>query len=94
MQHTNKNRFLCMKLSALFLLSSVGLAHATGTYAQEARISLDAKNETVQEVLKEIEEESGFSFFYNIFFVSNYRSCRLFSRSIVCRYERKLSVTC
>ena len=65
MQHTNKNRFLCMKLSALFLLSSVGLAHATGTYAQEARISLDAKNETVQEVLKEIEEESGFSFFYN-----------------------------
>ena len=56
---------LTVKLSCLFMLSSAGLVHASGTYAQEARITLDAKNETVQEVLEQIEAESGFSFFYN-----------------------------
>ncbi len=65
MRKTGIKRLLTVKLSCLFMLSSAGLAHASGTYAQEARITLDAKNETVQEVLEQIEAESGFSFFYN-----------------------------
>ena len=56
---------LSMKLSFIFMVSSVGLANAVGSYAQETRISLSAENKTVQEVLDQIEEKSDFSFFYN-----------------------------
>ena len=56
---------LSMKLSFIFMVSSVGLANAVGSYAQETRISLNAENKTVQEVLDQIEEKSDFSFFYN-----------------------------
>ena len=56
---------LSMKLSFIFMVSSVGLANAVGSYAQETRISLSAENKTVQEVLDQIEEKSEFSFFYN-----------------------------
>ena len=47
------------------MLSSISFLHASDSYAQTARISLDIKNQTVQEVLEQIEAESDFSFFYN-----------------------------
>ena len=54
-----------MKVFIVALLCSVGLAQATGTYAQNARISLEANNQTVREVLHEIEAQSEFDFFFN-----------------------------
>lgn len=56
---------LVMKLFFVFMLSSISFLHASDSYAQTARISLDIKNQTVQEVLEQIEAESDFSFFYN-----------------------------
>lgn len=55
-----------MKLSVFLLLCSIGLAQATGSYAQKATVSLEMRNQTVLEVLDEIEEQSDFSFFFNI----------------------------
>lgn len=56
---------LVMKLFFIFMISSISLLHASGSYAQTARISLDTKNQTVQNVLEKIESKSNFSFFYN-----------------------------
>ena len=56
---------LVMKLFFIFMISSISLLHASGSYAQTARISLDTKNQTVQNVLEQIESKSNFSFFYN-----------------------------
>lgn len=54
-----------MKLFLILIISSVSLLHASGSYAQTARISLNKKNQTVQEVLDQIEAKTDFSFFYN-----------------------------
>lgn len=56
---------LTMRLFILCLFCSIGILQAAGTYAQNARISLRAEAETVANVLKQIEEASDFSFFYN-----------------------------
>ena len=56
---------LVMRLFILSSLLSIGLAHASSGYAQKAVISLEVKNQTVQEVLDEIEEKSEFTFFFN-----------------------------
>lgn len=55
-----------MKLSIFLLVCSIGLAQATGSYAQKATVNLEMRNQTVKEVLDEIEEQSDFSFFFNI----------------------------
>lgn len=55
-----------MKLSVFLLICSIGLAQATGSYAQKATVSLEMRNQTVKDVLDEIEEQSDFSFFFNI----------------------------
>ena len=52
-----------MKLFFVFMLSSISLLHASGSYAQTAWISLETKNQTVQEVLEQIEAKSNFFFF-------------------------------
>lgn len=54
-----------MKLSVFLLLCSIGLAQAVGSYAQKATVSLEMRNQTVEEVLDEIENQSEFSFFFN-----------------------------
>lgn len=43
----------------------MSLAHATDSYAQKTLISIDAHNQTVEKVLKDIEKQSGFGFFFN-----------------------------
>ena len=53
-----------MKLSVFLLLCSIGLAQATDSYAQKATVNLEMRNQTVKEVLDEIEEQSDFSFFF------------------------------
>ena len=55
-----------MKLSVLALFCSAGIAWSAESYAQEAKVSLNAQNETVQTVLNEIEDQSDFSFFFNV----------------------------
>ena len=55
-----------MKLSVLALFCSAGIAWSAESYAQEAKVSLHANNETVESVLKSIENQSEFSFFYNV----------------------------
>ena len=54
-----------MKLYIFLLCCSIGLAQATNSYAQEATVSLNMQNQTVQSVLDEIENQSEFSFFFN-----------------------------
>ncbi|WP_289005171.1 TonB-dependent receptor [uncultured Parabacteroides sp.] len=55
-----------MKLSTFLLACSMGVTQAAGTYAQKAIVSIEMRNETVKEILDEIEEQSEFSFFFNI----------------------------
>lgn len=62
-----------MKLSVFLLLCSIGLAQATDSYAQKATVNLEMRNQTVKEVLDEIEEQSDFSFFFNIKHVDLHR---------------------
>lgn len=54
-----------MRFFVLFLTCSVSLAYATGTYAQDTKISIRLQNKSVKEVLKEIEKQTDFSFFFN-----------------------------
>lgn len=56
---------LVMRLFILFLFGSISMLQAMETYAQNARISLHAEEETVGNILKQIEESSDFDFFYN-----------------------------
>ncbi len=48
-----------------YLLGSASLAYASNTYAQTTMVSINMKNQTVKEVLKEIENTTEYSFFYN-----------------------------
>lgn len=54
-----------MKLFALFFVCSLGLAYASDSYAQTAIVNVEAQNQTVGEVLKEIENQSEFGFFFS-----------------------------
>ena len=56
---------LTMRLLVLFLVCFSGLAHAVETYAQRATISINVRNQRVEDVLKEIESQSDFDFFFN-----------------------------
>lgn len=54
-----------MKLSVFLSLCSLGVSYASGLYAQGVTVNIEAKNETVAEILKDIEAQSGYDFFYN-----------------------------
>ena len=54
-----------MRLLVLFLVCSIGLTYAADSYAQKALISIDVRNQRVEDVLKEIEAQSDFDFFFN-----------------------------
>ena len=56
---------LSMRLLVLFLVCSIGLTYAADSYAQKALISIDVRNQRVEDILKEIEEQSDFDFFFN-----------------------------
>ncbi len=57
--------FLTMKLIVFIICFSSLSTLATDVYSQNARISLDLKNLSIKEVLKEIENSSEFYFLYN-----------------------------
>ncbi|HIY87617.1 MAG TPA: TonB-dependent receptor [Candidatus Bacteroides pullicola] len=54
-----------MKVFIFYLFCSIGILQAAGTYAQNARLSLNVNQETVGNALKQIEAASDFDFFYN-----------------------------
>lgn len=54
-----------MRLSLVFLISSITLQPANGSIAQSPIISLEISNMSVKDVLGRIEKESDYSFFYN-----------------------------
>lgn len=54
-----------MKLFTLFFACSLGLAHASESYAQTAIVNVEVQNKTVGEILKEIEKQSDFDFFFD-----------------------------
>ena len=47
------------------LLSSAGLTYASNSYAQTTMVSINVENQTVKDVLDEIENTTEYSFFYN-----------------------------
>src|SRR5690606_9924117 len=55
---------LVMKLSVLLIIFSSVLAYSSVSYSQSAKFSLDLKNISVKEVLKMIESQSEFLFFF------------------------------
>lgn len=48
-----------------FLFGSVGISYASESYAQTTMVSIDIKDQTVYDVLNEIENTTEYSFFYN-----------------------------
>lgn len=54
-----------MRFTILFFFMSIWGAMAT-SYSQTARLSLDVKNGTISQVIKEIERQSEFTFVYNV----------------------------
>lgn len=54
-----------MKLFVLFLICSLGLTYAADSYAQTAVVNVEAQNKTVGEILKDIENQSEFGFFFS-----------------------------
>lgn len=71
---------LCMKLTAiLFFISSFTLI-ASGTYSQNKTFSISRQNVMVKDVLREIEDKSGYFFIYNNEFVDVYRKINIQAR--------------
>lgn len=56
---------MIMKLSLFFLCLSVLSAFATESYSQSTKLSISARNESIENVLKRIEDESEYRFFYS-----------------------------
>lgn len=56
---------LPMRLLIIMLCISVGCINATNTYAQNTILELNVENQTVENVLNEIENQTEFMFFYN-----------------------------
>lgn len=54
-----------MKISIFLLFVSVLELFASGTYAQNTRLTLSMKNASIEDVLQEIESQSEFNFFFN-----------------------------
>lgn len=63
--YINTKILLRMKIAALLLIATFTVINATNTYSQTATLSVEAKNQTIQTVLDQIESQSDFNFFYN-----------------------------
>ena len=56
---------LRMKITALLLIASFTIVSASNTYSQTTALSIEARSQTMQTVLEQIESQSEFQFFYN-----------------------------
>lgn len=62
---TSKKIPLAMRLLILLSICLINMVQANNSYAQKATISINVHNQTVKEVLKGIEKQSEFNFFYD-----------------------------
>ena len=60
-----KKSTIIMRFTILFFFMSIWGAMAT-SYSQTARLTLDVKNGTISQVIKEIEKRTDFTFVYNV----------------------------
>lgn len=66
MKHAVFCKFIrLMKLISLFLVAGICIVNAANGYSQTTLLSLDVKNNTLEEVLKIIEKKSEYVFFYS-----------------------------
>lgn len=65
-----KRAIKVMKITVLLLCVCLSQAIAS-SYAQTTSLSVSAKNETLESILKKIEKQSDFLFFYNLEEVNN-----------------------
>ncbi len=56
---------LFMKILIFYLFCSIGILQAAESYAQNTKVSISAEEETVANILENIEQTSEFDFFYN-----------------------------
>lgn len=61
---SNANLLRKMKLIALFVFVALGSLSATGSYAQETELTLKMQHATLHAIIKAIENQSEFVFFY------------------------------
>ena len=54
-----------MKISCLLFFTTVCMVFANGSYAQTAKVSFNKSNVAVKDVLRSIEDQTEFNFFYN-----------------------------
>jgi TonB-linked SusC/RagA family outer membrane protein len=54
-----------MRVLLLCLLCSIGLTYAADGHAQRTLVSVNVVNQRVEDVLKQLEEQSGYGFFFN-----------------------------
>jgi TonB-dependent starch-binding outer membrane protein SusC len=73
----NSKLFKTMRLTVFISLIGIFQSYAVETYAQMTRLTLEAKNTTVKDVLNQIEEQSEFYFLYNSKLVDVYRKVNL-----------------
>jgi len=59
-----RKSFFVMRITLYFILLSSAFAFSSNSYAQDAKLSLQMNNAAVKEVLKAIEDQSEFIFFY------------------------------
>lgn len=65
MTFKEKTPIIMKSLFFACLIGSAGLVQATNTYAQTTTVSLHVENQTVGDVLQQIESKTDFSFFFN-----------------------------
>ena len=62
---TLKKLIMELKIAILFIVVGVSNVLATPTYSQVAKVSLDMKNRSLEQVMDEIENQSEFYFIFN-----------------------------
>lgn len=62
---TSKKIPLAMKIFLFLSICFINMLQANNSYAQTTTVSIDVCNQTVKEVMNNIEKQSEFSFFYN-----------------------------
>lgn len=57
---------LKMKLTVLFLLTSITFIHASESFGQVNKLSLNVRQSTTADVIEQIENTTGYLFVYNV----------------------------
>ncbi len=61
--------FRAMKLSLILLLACIGSSFASA-YSQNREVTINVSNTTLKEVIKQLEKQSNYTFFYNVDYIN------------------------